>query len=158
MEGKNTEEKACAFYVSDYHFEMISLPYINQKIENDEDVIILTQNNLEETIKQFLDRTNLKDEKKERILELDWKNNDAEKLQNIEKNTKEEKKTTIFIKGKEKYIHDRNENLEKYLQTGNEVEIIDCYEMEEVGENVDEIMEKYRKILQTTGEKEINKI
>ena len=25
----NTKEKTCAFYASDYHFEMISLPYID---------------------------------------------------------------------------------------------------------------------------------
>ena len=48
--NRNTKEKICAFYASDYHFEMISLPYINKKMENKEDIIILTENNLEETL------------------------------------------------------------------------------------------------------------
>ncbi len=26
--NQSTKEKSCVFYVSDYHFEMISLPYI----------------------------------------------------------------------------------------------------------------------------------
>ena len=30
MDG-NTKEKLCAFFASDYHFEMISLPYIKIK-------------------------------------------------------------------------------------------------------------------------------
>ena len=42
---QETKEKICAFYASDYHFEMISLPYINKQIEEDKQVIILTENN-----------------------------------------------------------------------------------------------------------------
>ena len=29
--SKITKEKTCAFYASDYHFEMISLPYIEKR-------------------------------------------------------------------------------------------------------------------------------
>ena len=50
--NQETKEKICAFYASDYHFEMISLPYIERKLEEKNEVIILTENNLEETIKK----------------------------------------------------------------------------------------------------------
>ena len=63
---KNTKEKICAFYASDYHFEMISLPYIESKLEEKNEVIILTENNLEETIKILISRMNLAEEKKKR--------------------------------------------------------------------------------------------
>ena len=46
-----TKEKTCAFYASDYHFEMISLPFIEKNIEENKEIIILTENNLEDTIK-----------------------------------------------------------------------------------------------------------
>ena len=72
---ENTKEKICAFYASDYHFEMISLPYINKKMEENNDVVILTENDLEETMQTFLSKINLKEEKKEKILKLNWKNN-----------------------------------------------------------------------------------
>ena len=36
----NKIEKLCCFYVSDFHLEMILLPYINKKIE--ENIIIKT--------------------------------------------------------------------------------------------------------------------
>ena len=45
--NQSTKEKSCVFYVSDYHFEMISLPYISKKLEEEKKVIILTENNLE---------------------------------------------------------------------------------------------------------------
>ena len=40
--NKETKEKICTFFVSDYHFEMISLPYIDKKLEENEEIIILT--------------------------------------------------------------------------------------------------------------------
>lgn len=156
--NKNTKEKICAFYASDYHFEMISLPYIEKKIENNDEVIILTQNNLEETIKTVLNRTNLKEEKKERILKLDWKNNDTNKFETIQSKMNEEKNIIIFIKGNENYIHHTNHNISQWISEQNKVKVIDCYDIEEVGENLDEVMEQYHKVLRVTGEKEIEKV
>lgn len=156
--SKNTKEKICAFYASDYHFEMISLPYINKRIENKDEIVILTENNLEETIKTLLEKTNLKEDKKKKILKLNWKNNDLEKFKTIKANINQEKDIVIFIKGKENYIHNVNQNIEKWIPKDNNIKIIDCYDIEEVGENLDEVMQQYHKVLRTTGEKEINKL
>ena len=42
MKEENTSnKKMCEFYVSDYHFEMISLPYIVKNLESKRKVIIL---------------------------------------------------------------------------------------------------------------------
>ena len=57
-------EKICSFYISEYHLEMILLPFINDKIENNKKVIIETEYNLEESLKKVLERTNLKQENK----------------------------------------------------------------------------------------------
>lgn len=155
---KNTEEKICAFYASDYHFEIMSLPYIDKKMENKEKIIILTENNLEGTMKTFLAKMNFQENKKKKILKLDWKNNDIEKMETIKTGMKEQKNMTIFIKGKENYIRKRNQEIEKYRTKTSKIKIIDCYSVEEVGENLDEVMDQYDKILRTTGEKEIEKI
>ena len=45
--NQETKEKICTFFASDYHFEMISLPYIDKNLEEDKEIIILTENNLE---------------------------------------------------------------------------------------------------------------
>lgn len=156
--NKNTKEKICAFYASDYHFEMISLPYINKKMENRNQIIILTENNLEETMKTLLDKTNLKEDKKKKILQLNWKNNDSDKFETIKTKINQEEDIIIFIKGKENYIHTTNQNIEKCIHNKKNIKIIDCYDIEEVGENPEEIIEQYQKILITTGEKEIEKL
>lgn len=156
--NQNTKEKICAFYVSDYHFEMMSLPYINKKMEEKDEIIILTENNLEKTMETFLARTNLKEDKKKEILKLNWENKNTEKLEKIKRKAKEPKEMIIFIKGKENYIHKVNQEIEKWLPEENHIKIIDCYPMEEVGENIKEVMRQYQKVLKTTGEKEIEKI
>lgn len=150
---KETKEKICAFCASDYHFEMISLPYINKKMANGNEIIILTENDLEDTVKNVLEKINIKSEKKEQILKLNWKKDDKTKLEKIKK--KIEKNVVIFIKGREKYINKINENIEKYLPQEKTAKIIDCYDIQEIGENASKIVEKYNKILQTAGEKEI---
>ena len=155
---KDTKEKVCAFYASDYHFEMISLPYINKKMENKNEIVILTENDLEQSMKKLLEKTNLKEDKRKKILKLDWKNDDIEKFKTIKSKMEEEKDVIVFIKGNEKYIQNTNQNIERTIPEEKHIKIIDCYNIEEVGENLDEVMEKYHKVLRITGEKEIEKL
>ena len=56
-----TKEKTCAFYASDYHFEMISLPYIEKNLEDNKDIIVLTENSLEDTMRTLISNINLKE-------------------------------------------------------------------------------------------------
>ena len=151
-------KKVCAFYASDYHFEMISLPYISEKLEKNNEIVILTENNLEETVKKLLSKINLKEEKKQDILKINWKNNNEEKIQKIQEKADEGKKTIIFIKGKEKYINNMNKNLKEIVPETSKTKIIDCYNIDEIGKNFTKITSQYNKILNTTGEKEIEKL
>ena len=75
-----TKEKTCAFYASDYHFEMISLPFIEKNIEENKEIIILTENNLEDTIKTLMKNINFNKNKKEKIIKINWENNDLNKF------------------------------------------------------------------------------
>ena len=58
--NQETKEKICAFYASDYHFEMISLPYIEKNLEESKEILILTENNLDDTIRNLISKMNLK--------------------------------------------------------------------------------------------------
>ena len=145
--SEKTKEKTCAFYASDYHFEMISLPYINKKLDESKEVIVLTENNLKETIKTLVSKINLNEDKKVDILKIDWENNDLNKFKNI----KSKKDMVIFVKGKENYIKNINENIEKWTEKSKNVEIIDCYDMEEISQDMDNIMDQYKFTLKTTG-------
>lgn len=156
--NQETKEKVCTFFASDYHFEMITLPYIQKKIKENKDIIILTENNLEDTIKVLISRMNLEEENKNNILKINWNNNDFNKLKKIKYITDENKEAIIFIKGKENYIANINENISKWTDNKENIEIIDCYDLEEINEKLDSVMDKYQKVLSVTGEKEIRKM
>ena len=149
--NQKTKEKTCAFYASDYHFEMISLPYINKKLDESKGVIVLTENNLKETIKTLVSKINLNEDKKVDILKIDWENNDLNKFKKINEDIKSKKDMVIFVKGKENYIKNINENIEKWTEKSKNVEIIDCYDMEEISQDMDNIMDQYKFTLKTTG-------
>lgn len=152
--NKNSKEKVCTFYVSDYHFEMISLPYIDKNLSK-KDIIILTENNLEKTIETLISRMNFKEDKKRKIFQIDWKNNDMEKFKKIKEDADNNKEMIIFIKGKENYIKNVNKNIEKWTDKIDNVKIIDCYDMEEISGKMNEIMDNYKILLSTSGEKAI---
>lgn len=142
-----TKEKLCLFFASDYHFEMISLPYINGKLKENKEVIMITENDLNNTVNTVLDRLTLKLEEKEKIINIDWKNNNLDKIKKLENKNKEK---IIFIKGKEKYIDDMNKNINNLISDKN-TQVIDCYDINEVQENVKEIAKGYSKMLSTSG-------
>lgn len=129
-------KKACSFYVSDFHLEMILLPYINEKMDKNENISILTEKNLKNTIEVLISKTNLKEENKERILNLGW---------NGEKNLKE--KSNIIIIGTEKYIKEKNEE----IKNTNPSSIVDCYDFEEVKDKMNNIINEYEMSLNTSG-------
>ena len=145
-------EKICCFCASDFHLEMMLLPYIDKKIK-DSKIIVMTENNLEETMKTLLDRVNFDNIKKENILNLNWKNNDFDKFREIKKNKTSEK--IIIVNGDNNYIKNINQNMYKWISPNDTV--IDCYNVENI-KNENEIKNNYDKILNTLGENFIKTI
>ena len=155
LENKNSKDKVCAFYASDYHFEMMTLPYISKKLDESKKIVILSENNLNDTINVLMERTNLKTDKKNKILNLNWNNNDLEKFRMISENVKNQEETIIFVKGKENYINNVNKNIEKWIENNVNSKVINCYDIQEIGSEMNRIMENYGTILSTSGEKAI---
>lgn len=155
LENKNSKDKVCAFYASDYHFEMMTLPYISKKLDESKKVVILSENDLNDTINVLIERTNLKTDKKNKILNLNWNNNDLEKFRMISENVKNQEETIIFVKGRENYINNVNKNIEKWIENNVNSKVINCYDIQEIGSEINRIMENYGTILSTSGEKAI---
>ena len=126
-------EKACCFYVSEFHLEMILLPYINEKIN--EDINILTEKNLKNTLEILLSKMNIAEENKQKIMQLKW---DGEEPR---------EKSNIIIVGSKKYIEDKNKEIECLKP----VSILDCYEFDEEKDNMNYIVKNYQKTLNTLG-------
>ena len=154
---EKTKEKTCVFFASDYHFEMITLPFIEENLRNNKKIIVLTENDLEDTIKNLISKVNLKEEKKEKIFKIDWKNNDLKKFKEIKKEIENKEDLIIFIKGKENYIKNVNENIAKWTNKTDTVKIIDCYDVEEIREHFADVVNNYENVLSTTGERKIQK-
>ena len=131
---KKKLEKACCFYVSEYHLEMILVPYINDIIE--EDITILTDKKLRETLEVLISKMNLKDEEKAKILKLEW---DGDK--------KIKENSNVIVIGSKEYINKKNnEIIDK-----NVVSVLDCYDFDEEKDNINDIVINYSKSLNTLG-------
>jgi len=79
---------------------------------------------------------NLKEENKEKILNLEWDGNEE-----IKENS------NIIIIGSREYIKNKNEE----LKNKNALSVLDCYDFEEVKENINSIVEEYENRLNTLG-------
>ena len=156
--SEKTKEKTCAFYASDYHFEMISLQFIEKNLESNKEIIVLTENDLEDTMKVLISKINLKEEKKENLSKINWNHDDLKKFKQIKKNMEENKNTIIFIKGKENYIKNINKNIEKWVENNSNAKIIDCYDINEIESNLTSVMGSYNNILNTSGETKIENL
>lgn len=150
MKENKRENKLCLFFASDYHFEMISLPYINESLKKNENVIIMTENNLDSSVDKVISSINLNEEERNRLTRVDWKNDNLDKFRKIKIANQEGKDTLIFVKGKENYINNMNKNIENWINN-NEVTVVDCYDISEIQDEVSDIAKRYDKILSTSG-------
>ena len=132
-------KKYCCLYASDFHLEMILLPYVKKNI-NKFKIVILTEEDLSESIKQVLDRTNLPEDEKNKILNLNWENK-KEDFSNIEEFT------SIIVNGKIEYINKVNDEI-KNMGLKN-INIINCFNINEIQKNKFNIENEYDGILNT---------
>lgn len=132
-------KKMCSFYVSDFHLEMILLPYIAEKIKENKEIKIITENSLEESMKILLSKINIKN--KEDILKLNWENKNLDEISN---------NTIVIINGSEKYINEKNIILEKVHKN---IEIINCYRFEEIKDKINDIVKKHEKVINNVNSK-----
>ncbi|MBR3254990.1 MAG: hypothetical protein IKF97_02000 [Clostridia bacterium] len=138
------KENSCAFYASDYHLEMIILPYINKKFNENKNVYVFTQNDLEDTINTLVEKVNIDNKIKNKVLDINWKNEDENKYNNLIN----DKNAVVFIKGNEKYINKVNTNLNQ-IKEQNNLEVIDCYYLEEIGNKMPKIITEHSNIITT---------
>lgn len=131
---KYEREKICCFYVSEFHLEMILVPYINEKIN--EEITIITQKKLRETLETLISKINLKEENKEKILKLGWNGE-----QEIKDNS------NVIIIGTKEFIKDKN----KELEGKNILSVLDCYEFEKEKDDIENIVKQYKNSLNTLG-------
>ena len=144
----NTKEskvkKYCCFYASDFHLEMILLPYIKENIDNTK-FMIFTEENLTDSMNILLNRTNLSIDEKKQMMKLNWNNKEIS-ISNCDLDN-----YTIIINGDNKYISNVNEKIKQLNPT--KLNIIDCYNINDKTLEVKGIEEKYDQVLNTQNYK-----
>lgn len=157
---KNKISKLCSFYVSDWHLITMLLPYINRKINEEVEIATVLEKDIQNNVKTLVEKLNLKNERE--ILEVNWKNK-SKSIEDIIGNiiTKE---VLIIVNGSKEFIDSSNEEISNYLELNKEkfkntsIKIVDCYEIVEFNGSIVEILDNHDKILNTSGEKEINEV
>ena len=148
MDDMVLEEKKikniCNFYVSEYHLEIMLLPYISNKIDNKQKISVITEKDLRETINVVIDKINLEHNKKEMIKSIGWNN---QNIENIHENS------NIILIGSQEFINSVTFKIkEKNIEN---IRIIAFYDYNEVKDNMKEIVVNYDGILNTLGIKNI---
>ena len=107
----------------------------------------------------LLSKINIKEEEKQKIRNINWKkslyqeNVIKEKLENNIENL------YIIINGDNEYVEKINEKVERINEKNQKnVTIIDCYEVLQVNQEINKILNNHDKILNTSGEKEISEV
>ncbi len=161
--NQNQITKIVGFYVDDWHLTAMLLPHIHRTLQKGTKVLTILENGIYNNIKELLSKMNLNDETNNKILEINWTSAPICKYQKIKEEilqkAKEVDNIQIIVKGTDEYIEIANENIEKVTKeiSGKEISIINCYETKEYKE-IDNILDKHDRIINTSGIKQIEEI
>ena len=145
--------KMCSFYVNEWHLTMMLIPYVNKVLEEKSEIKIISEQNLELHIQSILSRLSLKPEIKEQINKIDWK--ETTKIESKIENSKEN--TKIIIIGNKEYIEKANKIIEENIKN-RQITIINCYEVMQFNNNMEQILCEHDKVLNTSGSRDIEEI
>lgn len=156
-------EKICNLYASDFHFCTTLMSFIDKNVEVGKEVINIFEKDLEKSMKTIIEKAKLEERLKENLLKIKWNKKDINiNFEREMKNFVNEKEKIIFINGNIKYINTMDENIEKWIDKNRlderNVKIIHCYNIEEIKNNINDIIDLYPKILNTTGEHSTQKV
>lgn len=155
--GQRNIKRLCNFYVSDLHLAVMLLPYISKQIDEDVEITTIFERLEKKNIEEILERLNIGN--KNEILNIDWLNGNINTNIEIEKcinkRINDKKKKIFIIGGKREFIKMNNEVILNNISiAGNceTIKIIDCYNIEEIGLESQNIIKQYDGIVNTSGE------
>lgn len=166
MPEKNSVKKICSFCVSNWHLITMLMPYISQKIEK-ENIVMLLEEDMSEIAFEFLNHITLEKKIKRMFEKLKWQKTSckySEVKDILMDSIKEMKSANFIIYGREEYIKKMNENINKWMNNNKKtlenirIQIIDAYEVMQFNNNLKNILNVHDKILNTSGEKEIGEV
>lgn len=166
MKNPSNLKKICSFYVSKYHLVTMILPFLKEKLEQKAKIVTLLEENLTENMQTLLTNINFNLKDKKEIEKINWSNTNILKYKELESYingaVNKTKDLYVLISGNKDYIELMNKNVEKWIDKNTlkvkSLSIINCYEVTQFNNSIKEILDKHDKILNTSGEKNIEDV
>lgn len=140
-------QKICSFHVSDLHLFTIVLPYINEKIKEEKDIVIISQKDLSLEVKKYLKNVKSFKCEREKIISIGWRRVKEELFYENFSNK------IVVVIGNNNFVAEVNKILDTKI---NIYEILNCYSIEN-GNQIADIIQKYDILLNTEGKFRIEK-
>ena len=161
--GVENIKKICSFSVSNWHLITMLAPYLSKELENGHQIYTFFETDMEEMIGEFLLKLTLNQETKEKLSNLNWNSNKGYKYTQIQEelNKINNNDFLIVVSGNRNYIEKININIEKWVKKNkikSKISVINCYEVTQFNNHIKEILDGHHKILNTSGEKEIEEV
>ena len=157
---EKTIKKICNFYINEWHLVTAILPYVAKLLENGIKIDAYCEKNIHKNVELLLSRINIKNKYKKQILNINFgKENKNINLNNL---LSENNKVSIIVSGSENYIEKVNDEIIRKIESGVckicEINIINCYKISDNQDSIKGILEKYDKLLRTSGEIDIQDV
>lgn len=145
--GENQMIKACNFYVSQWHLFAALLPYVRDELKKNHKILIISQDNIEKSIKKLVSKLNLKFENKNGLDDVIWLNDDF-----VIELKEEITPVTIVVQGTIDFIKEINAYLENNLKPiYRKITIINCFEIYDTNDILYNILDEHDYVFNTAG-------
>lgn len=142
------KKKLCCFYVNDIHLITMLLPYINQRINEGTKVITMMETDMSKSAKKVIEE--IQGKKSKSLLEIDWESKSLSYLYECDIKDK-----LILISGSEEFIKEANQIVGKRDEN---CMILNCFEIMQGSEKLQEILDEHDKVINTSGEKNAEEV
>ena len=117
MKDKENEiQKVCGFYVNDWHFTTMILPYVRKEIEGNKKVITFFQESMKAKVEEILSKMNLNKTFEKKILEINWKQIKQEEIEQTLKLEKENIQMINIVENEDSETGKENMNMTNRLK------------------------------------------
>lgn len=137
------KKRLCCFYVSDIHLITMLLPYINERINENTKILTILESDMSGSAMKVIN--SVQGKKSKELLNIDWKKKKLGYLYECDIENK-----LLLINGDEKFINEANKIINDRKES---CKILNCYELIQETTDLQEILDKHDKVVNTSGEK-----
>ena len=165
MYNKGKVKRVCSFNVSNWHFITMIIPFVGRKIKENTSIKTFFGKDKKEEVEMFLDRLVLNIEDKRKIEKINWEMCNVDKIiEKLEESICEKEEINLIISGRKEYIKMVNLNIDDWISKSyskivyKNINIINCYEITQLNNNIEDILNEHDSILNTSGQKRLSEV